>query len=60
MAWQLNQLLQIGFIENWITTGKTTLLIKNKEKGTVPSNYRAITGLLTTFKLMPAVIAEKI
>ena len=43
-----------------MTTGKTTLLIKNKEKGAVPSNYRPITCLPTTFKLMTAIIAEVI
>ena len=60
MAWQLNQLLQIGTIKDWMTTGKTTLLIKNKEKGGVPSNYRPITCLPTTFKLMTAILAEAI
>ena len=60
MAWQLNQLLQTGTIEDWKTTGKPTLLIKNKEKGAVPSNYRPITCLSTNFKLMTAIIAEAI
>ena len=60
MAWQLNHLLQTGSIEHWMTTGKTTLLMKSKEKGAVPSNYRPITCLSTTFKLMTAIIAEAI
>ena len=60
IAWQLNQLLQTGTIEDWMTTGKTTLLIKNKEKGAVPSNYLPITCLPTTFKLMTVIIAEAI
>ena len=60
MAWQLNQLLQTGIIEDWMTTGKTTLLMKSKEKGAVPSNYRPITCLPTTFKLMTVIIAEAI
>ena len=60
MAWQLNQLLQTGTIEDWMTTGKTTLLIKNKKKGAVPNNYRQITCLPTTFKLMTAIITEAI
>ena len=58
IARQLNYLLQIGNIEDWTTTGKTTLLIQNKEKGTIPNNYRPITCLPTTFKLMTAIIAE--
>ena len=42
-----------------MTTGKTTLLMKNKEKGTIPSNCRPITYLSTTFKQMTAIIAAK-
>ena len=41
-----------------MTTGKTTLLMKNKEKGTITRNYRPITCLTTSFKLMTAIIAE--
>ena len=58
IAKQLNHLLQTGTIEDWMTTGKTTLLMKNKEKDTIPSNYRPITCLPTTLKLMTAIIAE--
>ena len=41
-----------------MTTGKTTLLMKNKEKDTIPNNYRPTTCLSTTFKLMTAIMAE--
>ena len=41
-----------------MTTGKTTLLMKNREKSNIPSDYRPITCLLTTFKLMTGIIAE--
>ena len=58
IAKQLNHVLQKGIIENWMTTRKTTLLMKNKEKGTIPSNYRPIICLPITFKLMTAIIAE--
>ena len=58
IAKQLNHLLQIGTIEDWMTTGKTTLLMKNREKSTIPNNYRPITCLPTTFKLMTEIIAE--
>ena len=40
IAIQLNHLLQTGTFKDWMTRGKSTLLMKNKEKGTVPSNYR--------------------
>ena len=58
IAKQLNHLLQTGTIEDWMTTEKTTLLMKNKEKGAIPNSYRPITCLPTTFKLMTAIIAE--
>ena len=35
-----------------------TLLMKNKEEGNIQSNFRPITCLPTTFKLMAAIIAE--
>ena len=58
IAKQLLYLLQTGTIEDWMSTGKTTLLMKNEEKVTIPSNYRPITCLPTTFKLRIAIIAE--
>ena len=54
----MNHLFQTGTIEDWMTTGKSTLLVKSKEKGTIPNNYRPITCLPTTFKLMTAIIPE--
>jgi hypothetical protein len=60
IAEQLNTVLQSGKIEKWLTTGRTSLLIKDKEKGPTPSNYRPITCLPTTFKLMTAILAEAI
>ena len=41
-----------------MTTGKTTLLMKNKEKGTMQNNYRPITCLPTSFELMTAIITK--
>ena len=35
-----------------------TLLMKNKEEGNIPSNFRPLTCLPTTSKLMAAIIAE--
>ena len=45
-------------LDEWMTTGKTTLLMRNKDNGTIPNDYRPITYLPTTFKLMTAIIAE--
>ena len=60
IAQQLNQLLETATIEEWLSTGKTILLMKNKKAGTIPSNYRPITCLCATFKLMKAIIADAI
>ena len=60
IAQQLNQLLETATIEEWLSTGKTILLMKNRKAGAIPSNYRAITCLCTTYKLMTAIITDAI
>ena len=55
----INYCKQAPLMTGW-QQEKKTLLIKNKEKGAVPSNYWPITCLPTTFKLMTAIIAESI
>ena len=35
---QLNQLLETATIEEWLSTEKTILLMKNKKAGAIPSN----------------------
>ena len=57
---QLNRLLETATIEEWLSTGKTILLMKNKKAGAIPGNHRPITYLCTTFKLMTAIIADAI
>ena len=49
IAQQLNRPLETAIIEEWLSTGKTILLMKNKKAGAIPSNYRPITCLCTTF-----------
>ena len=58
IAQQLNRLLQTATIEEWQSTGKTILLMKNKKAGAIPSNYRPITCLSTTFKLITVIVAD--
>nr|XP_049581805.1 uncharacterized protein LOC125972245 [Syngnathus scovelli] len=48
LAAQMNQLLRDG--TEWLTQGCTILIQKDPSKGTVPSNYRPITCLSTTWK----------
>ena len=52
-------ILPEGFL-NWLTTGRTTPIQKDKAKGTDPTNYTQITCLLTTWKLLPGIIADRI
>ena len=47
-------------MEECLSTGKTILLMKNKKAGAIPSNYRPITCMCTTFKLMTTIIADTI
>ena len=47
-------------IPEWLVTGRTVLLQKDKNKGTIPKNYRPITCLPTTWKLLSGIIADKV
>ena len=57
---QLKECLDSGFVTSWLTRGKTSLLQKDKSKGNVASNYRAITSLPVIWKLLTGVIADQI
>ena len=56
---QLKQSLDSGFVLSWLTRGKTALLQKDKSKGNIASNYRPITCLPLTRKLLLGVIADQ-
>ena len=45
---------------SWLTTRRTSLLQKDKNKGNVASNYRPITCLPLMWKLLTGVIADQI
>ena len=57
---QLKECLDSAFVPSWLTRGRTSLLEKDKSKGTVASNYRPITCLPLTWKLLTGVIADQI
>ena len=40
---QVKECLDSGFVPSWLTTGRTSLLQKDKSKGNVASNYKLIT-----------------
>ena len=42
IAPQINRFLEKATIEEWLSTGKTILLMKSKKAGAIPSNYRPI------------------
>ena len=57
---QLKECLDSGFVPNWLTRGRTSLLQRDKSKGNVASNYRPITCLPLLWKLLTGVIADRI
>uniref|UniRef100_A0A669EZW7 Reverse transcriptase domain-containing protein n=1 Tax=Oreochromis niloticus TaxID=8128 RepID=A0A669EZW7_ORENI len=59
LAAQMNQLLVNERHPEWLTEGRTVLIPKDPKKGPVPSNYRPITCLSTTWKLLSGIISAK-
>ncbi|KAL4008504.1 hypothetical protein ACER0C_002356 [Sarotherodon galilaeus] len=59
LAAQMNQLLVNERHPEWLTEGRTVLIPKDPKKGPVPSNYRPITCLSTTWKLLSGIILAK-
>ena len=45
---------------SWLNRGRTSLLLKDKSKDNVASNYRPITCLPLMWKLLTDVIADQI
>ena len=60
LAWQLQSVVE-GNIPEWMTKGWTSLIMKNKDIGPkVVTNYRPITCLSTTWKLLTSIISNVI
>ena len=57
---QLNECLRKGIVAKWMTKGRTILIIKDPQKGSVPSNYRPITCLAMCWKLLTGILAGEI
>ena len=47
-------------IPEWMGMGRTVLIMKDKEKGAVVENYRPITCLPTTWKLLTSILSEEL
>ena len=59
MATQLQQIIDDPTnLPKWLTNGRTTLIQKDPTKGNAPSNYRPITCLPTTWKLLSGILAD--
>ena len=60
MAVQLSKCLEEGEVPNWMLEGRTVLIMKDKNKGNIASNYRPITSLPLMWKLLTGLIADEI
>ena len=43
---------------DWMTLGRTVLVVKDAAKGSIPSNFRPITCLLTIWKLLSGILSD--
>lgn len=57
---QLDDCIKNGNVPSWMTKGRTVLIIKDKNKGSIASNFRPITCLPMVWKLLTGVLAEEI
>ena len=58
IAMQLQECLDLGELPNWLTKGKTVLIMKEKEKGADVTNYRPITCLPLMWKVLTGIIGD--
>ena len=59
LAIQLQLAVERG-VPEWMGTGRTVLIMKDKEKGAVVENYRPITCLPTMWKLLTSILSEEL
>ena len=60
IAQQLQDCLQRGQVPQWMVEGRTTLIMKDPDKGSVVTNYRPIACLPVVYKLLTGIMAEAI
>ncbi len=58
-AVQMNQLLMDRTHPDWLTQWQTVLIMKDPQRGAIPYNYRPITCLCTTWKLLSGIVMAK-
>ena len=59
MAEQLQHCISNHQASEWVTTGRTALVQKDKSKGNVASNYRPVSCLPIMWKLLTGLICER-
>ena len=60
IAQHLQQCIEHEQAPDWMTTGRTALIQKDKSKGNAATNYRPITCLPTMWKLLTGIISERL
>jgi hypothetical protein len=60
ITFYLQKCLDEGNCPEWMTTGRTVLIIKDPSKGNLPGNYRPITCLPLMWKLLTGIISDKL
>ena len=60
IAKHLQECLNSGIVPDWLTLGRTVLIMKDRRKGNVASNYRPIACLPLIWKLLTGIFAEKL
>ena len=56
---QLNKCLNEGNVPDWMTKGRTVLIMKNKDGGNGADNFRPITCFPLVWKLLTGIITEE-
>ena len=56
----LQEALDTGIVPDWMTLGRTVLIMKDRSKGRIASNFRPITCLPLMWKLLTGIIANKL
>ena len=59
IAMQLDEYITTGKVPSWMTKERTCLILKDKSKGNIASNYPLITCLPLMLKLLTGMIAEE-
>ena len=60
IANNLQLCLDTGIVPDWMTKGRTILIMKYPEKGAAAGNYRPITRLPVMWKLLTGIISDKL